>query len=402
MRPARRTAAAESPPPTTEKAPAAVISAAASAMANVPAAKRGSSNRPMGPFQKSEAQPRISSAYRAREAGPISSAAIPGPIASTPHVRDRSAGIRRPLCDRHVDRQPDPVRTRGQDRAGEFQGGLLDERRPGLHPLRPQEGVRHGAADKDTVGALQKPAHEIYLVTDLRSPESDHEGTRRVPEGIKRGEFPFHQQAGGGRAEACRHPGGRRVRAVERPERVVDEEVAEAGQPPGQGAVVRRFPGQEARVLEEENPAGCEPATRAERRSAVARGGEVHLDAEQAGEDRGHRRERERGVRTPPGAAEVREQDRPGVVPQQPPQRGQRGLDSGRVGHPVRLERDIVVYAHERSLPGRIGREIREGPDHSSDSGRFRPRRPRAAALRQSSPDPRSGSSSPTRCRTRR
>ena len=76
-------AAALSPPPTTVKAR---VSAIASATVRVPAAKRGSSNTPIGPFQNTVRASAITSVNSAAEPGPMSRPIHPSGI-STPSWR---------------------------------------------------------------------------------------------------------------------------------------------------------------------------------------------------------------------------------------------------------------------------------------------------------------------------
>src|SRR5690606_9391748 len=68
-KPKERTAAAESPPPTAVR-PADSVSASATVF--VPCAKASNSNTPMGPFQKTVAESRMTSANAAAVSGPIS------------------------------------------------------------------------------------------------------------------------------------------------------------------------------------------------------------------------------------------------------------------------------------------------------------------------------------------
>ncbi len=74
-------AAALSPPPTTVKA---LVVAIASATVRVPAAKRGSSNTPMGPFHRT---------VRASVMASVNSAAVPGPMSRPIHPSGTSAPI---------------------------------------------------------------------------------------------------------------------------------------------------------------------------------------------------------------------------------------------------------------------------------------------------------------------
>ena len=88
----RASAAAESPPPTTVNA---FVSAIACATVRVPAAKRSSSNIPIGPFQNTVRASMITSLNAAAEPGPMSNPCAPSgsvgartsrtsPSASTP------------------------------------------------------------------------------------------------------------------------------------------------------------------------------------------------------------------------------------------------------------------------------------------------------------------------------
>ena len=181
-RPERMTAATESPPPTTLMAP---LSATAAAIAIVPAANGGTSNMPIGPFQKTVRAVAIAARKRSTVSGPMSSPILPAGISRT--VVGRRAGARlvgHDVVDRqHADRPAVP-RAAAQQLAGQADLVLLDERPAGRLPCGAQERVRHRAADQQRVHALEQAADDLDLVRDLGAAEDRDERPlrrRRAP-----------------------------------------------------------------------------------------------------------------------------------------------------------------------------------------------------------------------------
>src|SRR5690606_6167844 len=83
--PKSRNAEAESPPPTAVNP---LQSAIAAATASVPARKRSHSKTPIGPFQKTDWAPRITSPNAAAASGPMSSPIVPAGMASAGTTRE--------------------------------------------------------------------------------------------------------------------------------------------------------------------------------------------------------------------------------------------------------------------------------------------------------------------------
>src|SRR5207302_11302294 len=106
-------------------------------------------------------------------------------------------------------------------------------------------------ADEHRVGAPAEVLEDAELVVDLRAARDEHEGALDLAEEqAEMAQLLFQEQAGVRRKEMGDRL-GRGVRAVRRPECVVDVEVAAVRKLAGEALVVLRLPRVEARVLED-------------------------------------------------------------------------------------------------------------------------------------------------------
>ena len=199
------------------------------------------------------------------------------------------------------------------------------------------------------------------------------------------GARPARQQAG--------DPLGGGVRAVGRAEGVVHVVREALGELLGEGRVVRLLALVEAQVLEHHQVA------RRRARDALADLGPTPSGSSSTGRPISSPRrsaqglQRQRRVALPLRRPEVRADGHAGARRQQPLERGHRRPDARVVGHAPVLQRHVQVGR----APGR-GRRSSRPPGRRSRGGGAHPR-PRGGRARPARPP---GTSSPTRCRTRR
>ena len=190
------------------------------------------------------------------------------------------------------------------------------------------------------------------------------------------------QEQTGIRGQQVRDRLRRGVRAVRRPEGVVDVELHAFRELPRGRGVVRRLAREEARVLEHPKP----------------------LVRKELGEPCRDGRDREGGIRSL-GPAEVgAHDDLGGTALEEQLERRQRGPDPRVVGDLPVLERDVEVAADEDALAVDVGGldgawEPHRTPGVRLQVGHLRFRRVTAAAARRDRP---ADTSTPTRCRTSR
>ena len=238
-----------------------------------------------------------------------------------------------------------------------------------------EEREAHRAADQDRVRALEEGLQHADLVRHLGAADDRDERPLRVFEdAVERRHLALEQPARGA-GQQVGDALGRGVRAVRGPERVVDIHVGQLRVALGQRCVVLGLALEEAHVLDHHDVALGH---------VVEVGRERDLDAEQLTQTLRGGLERELLVHAlrPP---EMREQDEPGgPLLAQLLQGRQRRPDACVVGDPaVLVLRDVEVHADEDALA--LDVEIVKRAHAPAPSGR----------------GPRSGWSSPTRCRTR-
>jgi len=86
---------------------------------------------------------------------------------------------------------------------------VLDQRLSGAFAARPQERVRHRAADHQPVHHIHQVLDHFDLIGHLRAAEDRHAWTRRIPGRL--GEvfdFLVHQESGRGLVDVHDHPHG--------------------------------------------------------------------------------------------------------------------------------------------------------------------------------------------------
>ena len=177
------------------------------------------------------------------------------PIASS---LGRILGIER-RCDDVIDRQFEPeaalFRAPLDVPRGIHQLGL-DERLADRHPARLEKRVRHRAADEQRVDAGYQVLDDLELVRHLRAAEDGHErplGTLEHAAEIL--DFLRHQQSGRRLRDVMDNPFCGGVRAVRRAEGVVDVHVGERGELAGEVGVVLLLFRMEAQVFEQHDTA---------------------------------------------------------------------------------------------------------------------------------------------------
>jgi hypothetical protein len=241
---------------------------------------------------------------------------------------------------------------------------------------RLEERKAHRAADQHGVGPVQERLEHADLVRHLGAADHGHERPLRVLEDAGQRRHLALQQPPrrAGQQVGDRLGGG--VRAVRRAERVVDVDVGQRGVPLRQLRVVLGLPVEEAHVLDHHD-LGVRHLIEVRR--------QLHVDPEQLAQPAGGRLERELRVAAlrPPEMGEQHELPRPLLA--ELAQRRQRSLDPGVVGDLARVVQwNVEVDADENPLA--LDVQVVKRAHARAPSGRAR----------------RSGSSSPTHCRTRR
>ena len=167
------------------------------------------------------------------------------------------------VAEHEVPRQQQPA-LRGlrllERPARQLHALLLHQRVAGRDALRAEEREAHRAADQQRVGGVEEAVDQRDLVGDLRAAEHHHERPlRRLDDRAQRDHLALEQQPGHGRPQVLRDARRRRVRPVRRAERVVHVGVAERGELARQSGVVLRLAALPAGVLEQQHAAGIEP-----------------------------------------------------------------------------------------------------------------------------------------------
>ena len=251
-RPSSSRALALSPPPTTVKPSQ---SATAWATIRVPAAKRGSSKAPMGPFHRTVPAWPTTSAKAAAESGPMSS-----PV----HPSGRSPSVTLTLprgpwpspAARRSRRAPGPgCRWAGGSRCriragpGRRPGGLVEQRAPHAVAHGGQEGEGHAAADDEGVDLGGQHLEHLDLVGHLGSAHHGHEGTGRLlQQAAQHLDLLGEAQAGRAGQELGRADDGG-VAAVGHPEGLVDVGIEALDEGCHEGGVVGLLARVEAQVV---------------------------------------------------------------------------------------------------------------------------------------------------------
>ena len=143
--------------------------------------------------------------------------------------------------------------------AGDVEFIELDEGFAGCLTLRVEKGVGHGAADEESVDAIEESIDDGDFIGDLGAADDGDEGAVGLGGGLgKVGELLVHEQAGGGLRDEVGDALGGGVGAVSGAECVIDVDVAEAGELFCEGCVVGFLLRVEAKVFQEQCLAGFE------------------------------------------------------------------------------------------------------------------------------------------------
>src|SRR5436309_12603093 len=108
--------------------------------------------------------------------------------------------------------------------------------------VRGEKWETHRAADQDAVRDLAETLDDGDLVAHFRAAEHRYQGPRRVLEQVREDlHLALEQQPGGVVADGVRDALSRSMSAVSGAEGVVDVDVRELSQPPGQLGIVLRL-----------------------------------------------------------------------------------------------------------------------------------------------------------------
>ena len=234
----------------------------------------------------------------------------------------------------------------------------LGQRLADLHAFGQQEGVGHGAADDQPVDLGHEMGEHVDLARHLGA--ADHGGRRALgllQHAHQRVDLLHQQRPGIGRQQPRNRVGGG-VRAMRRRERVVDEQVAERGQPLGELGVVLLLALVEAQVLEHGDLPGQQRSDRALRRLADAVGREDDGMAEQLAQLVRHGLQAELGIGAALGPAEMRDHDDARAASGQVLQARDEPLEPRRVGDLAVRHGHVEIGADDDALalqiePGR-------------------------------------------------
>jgi len=180
----------------------------------------------------------------------------------------------------------------------------------------------------------------------------------RVGHGIaKETELLFQQKPGHRLSPTCPYGVGdtlgRSMRAVGGSKGVIDEELRPVTDLFRPRRVVPCLLGAEASVLEEEDISTLHPVNRFTREGAGGLGAKTHRRPESSLELSGHGTEREPWFRSPPGSAQMRQQDRLRPRLDKILDRGQ-GSDEARIvgDFAILIEREVVIDPNDHDFVG--------------------------------------------------
>ncbi len=180
--------------------------------------------------------------------------------------------------------------------------------------LRLEERVGHGPADEERIDAVEQVLDHLEFVRDLRAAEDGDERplgrSQRLAEVF---DFVGHQESGSRLGHVVHDALGRGVRAVRRPERIVDVHVGQARERLGERRIVLLFLRVEAQVLEQDDAAAV-GRDHVGRRGPDAVRRERDRPVEQRGQMIGDGLQRELRIGLALGASEVRREDDRGAL----------------------------------------------------------------------------------------
>ena len=298
-------AASVSPPPASENA---LLRAMAWAMARVPSPNCSNSNTPTGPFQTMVPAACSSAPQRSARVGPdVEDHLVGAHLVDRAHVGVRGGGELR--GDHHVGRQRD-LRAAGARlvHAGVRATSSISFSHSDLPTLTPVAARKVLAMPPPTISwstFSSSDSSTVSLVETLEPPTIATSGRAGFCSArSSASSSPDQQRAGAGDRREARHAVGAGLGAMRGAEGIHHEHVAQRRHAARQLLVVVLLALVEAHVLAQHRAAGravdaIEPVL-----------AQRHRLAEQLGEPRGHRRERERRVALPSfGPPEVREHE---------------------------------------------------------------------------------------------
>ena len=286
------------------------------------------------------------------------------------------------------------LRRASHDVARRVELVVLDERPADRLAHRLEERVRHRAADEQAIDPRDQVLDDLDLVRDLRAAEDRDErprpdGRARRPRYCSSFSISSPAPASGITRTMRLH---RRVGAMRRAERVVDVDVGERRQRRGERGVVLLFLRVEAQVLEQHDASRRGDLRRPARpRARCSRSANADRRAEQLAKPRGHGPQAHLRTAACPWAGRGARRARR-IARRRRARTRMVGSDARmRVSSPMTpsLQRDVEVHAHEHAaaLDGQV----------ANRAFCSQPLRDELHAA-----GPRTGSSSPTRCRTTR
>ena len=209
-----------------------------------------------------------------------------------------------------------------------------------------QKSIRNAPADNDLIDLAEQIFQQGELGGHLGPAHDGDQRPGRRPEGpAERLQFLDQQRPGRGHGRILGHAVGGGLGAVGGREGVIHIDITEPGQPARERRVIFGLAGLKAHVLAQDQP----PPAHVDAVVPVLNQGRLH--AQQAAQAFCHGLQRERRVTGPgPRAAEVRQQDDPGPVLKQMPQRGQAGPDPRLAGDHAILERHVVILPDQHDL----------------------------------------------------
>ena len=235
---------------------------------------------------------------------------------------------------------------------------VLHERSSDVDAARLEEGVRHCAADEQSVHPSEHVLDHVDLVGHFRAAEDRDERPlgrlQRVAEILQ---LLLHQQPRRGPLHEMRDGLHRRVRAVRGAERVVHVAIGELGELLREGGIVLLFLRMKAEVLEQHELSVARAVRlrhRAARLAADAVGREEHRPLEEIREAVGHRPEAHIGDWFALRPSEVAREDNGSALVERVANRRQRRADARVVTDDAALERHVEVDADEDALPSEI------------------------------------------------
>jgi hypothetical protein len=151
--------------------------------------------------------------------------------------------------------------------------------------------------------------------------------------------------------------------AVRRPEGIVHVRVGKVGKPAGEPRIICLFARIESEVLQQDH-VGVRKFVKGGCRTL----GKLHVAAEELGEARRDRRQREVGVHRAARTPEVRGADEPCTGAEEFRERWDRGRDAAVIADGATIEGYVEIDAYEYPAPGYVTDVIERAERHSLDA----------------------------------